>query len=89
MSQVLGLTVFSAVLIRCQVTPWDRNLANDRQWEKNQSRARFAHQSDVHDIVVLLSLGLLVLWTIGPLAVFIVYHIPPLRRFLGLDDPIK
>jgi hypothetical protein len=37
----------------------------------------------------LLSLGFLVFWTIGPSAVFIAYHVPPLRRFLGLDDPIK
>jgi hypothetical protein len=49
----------------------------------------FAHQSDVNDIVVLLSLGLLVLWTIGPFAVFIVYYVPALRRLLGLDDRIK
>jgi hypothetical protein len=50
---------------------------------------RFAHQSDVNHIIVLLSLGLLVLWTIGPFTVFIVYHVPRLRRFLGLDDSIK
>jgi hypothetical protein len=63
-----------------------RKQANVR---KNPSRARFAHPSDMHEVVVLLSLGLLVLWTIGPFAVFIVYHVPPLRRFFGLDDPIK
>jgi hypothetical protein len=63
-----------------------RKLANVK---KNPSRVRFAHRSDVHEIVVLLSLGLLVLWTIGPFAVFVVYHVPPLRRFLGLDDSIK
>ena len=28
-------------------------------------------------------------WTIGPFVVFIVYHVPPLRTFLGLDNPIK
>jgi uncharacterized membrane protein len=50
---------------------------------------RFAHRSDMHEVVVWLSLGLLLVWTIGPLAVFIVYNAPPLRRFLGLDDPIK
>ena len=49
----------------------------------------FAHRSDMHEIVVLLSLGLLVIWTIGPFVVLILYYLPPLRRFLGLDDPIK
>jgi hypothetical protein len=34
-SQVPGSTPFSAVLIRCQLTRWDRKLANDRQCEKN------------------------------------------------------
>jgi len=57
--------------------------------KKQYCRARFAHRSGMHEIVVLLSLGFLVLWTISPFAVFIVYHVPPLRRFLGLDDPIK
>jgi hypothetical protein len=57
---------------------------------KKNNLVRVSHiKSDMHDIVVLLSLGLLVLWTIGPLAVFIVYRVPPLRRLLGLDDPIK
>jgi hypothetical protein len=57
---------------------------------KKLNLVRVSHiKSEVHDIVVLLSLGLLLLWTIGPLAVFIVYHVPPLRRFLGLGDPIK
>jgi len=63
-----------------------RKLANVK---KNPPGVRFAHQSDVHEVVVLLSLGVLVVWTIGPFVVFIVYHVPPLRRFLGLDDPIK
>jgi hypothetical protein len=49
----------------------------------------FAHRRNVHEIVVLLSLGLLVFWTLGPFAVLIVYHVPPLRRFLGLDDSCK
>ena len=61
-----------------------------RQCEKKVNLVRVSHiKTDVHDLVVLLSLALLVLWTIGPLAVFIVYHVPPLRRFLGLDDSIK
>jgi hypothetical protein len=28
-------------------------------------------------------------WTIGPSAFFIVYHVPALRRFFGLDASIK
>jgi hypothetical protein len=43
----------------------------------------------MHQIVVLLSLGILAVWTIGPFAFFIVYHVPPLRRFFGLDASIK
>jgi hypothetical protein len=43
----------------------------------------------MHQIVVLLTLGFLAVWTIGPFAFFIVYHIPPLRRFVGLDASIK
>jgi hypothetical protein len=57
---------------------------------KKLNLVRVSHtKSDVHDIVVLLSLGLLMLWTIAPFAVVIVYYVPPLRRFLGLDDPVK
>jgi len=49
----------------------------------------FSHRRDVHEIVFFLSLGLLALWTIGPFAVFVVYHVPPLRRFLGLNTSIE
>jgi hypothetical protein len=48
-----------------------------------------AHRWDMRAVIVLLSVVLLALWTIGPFAVFIAYHLPPLRRFLGLDDSIK
>ena len=47
------------------------------------------HRSDVHEIVILLSLGLLLLWTIGPFAFFIVYLVPPLRRFLDSKIPLS
>jgi len=40
-------------------------------------------------MVVLASLGFLAVWTIGPFAFFIVYHVPSLRRFPGLDASIK
>ena len=56
---------------------------------KKLNLVRVSHiKRDVHGIVVLLALGLLLLWTIGPLGVVVVYHVPPLRRFLGLNDPI-
>jgi hypothetical protein len=47
------------------------------------------HLRDMHEIVVLLSFGFLALWTIGPFAFFIIYQVPRLRRFLGLDDSMK
>ena len=43
----------------------------------------------MHQILVLLSLGFVAVWTIGPFAFFIVYHVPPLRRFFGLDASIR
>lgn len=50
-----------------------------------ESRARLLHQSDVNEIILLFSLGVLMLWTIGPFGAFIAYHVPPLRKILGLD----
>lgn len=61
-----------------------------QMWPKNLNLTRgLTHQSNVHEILVLLGLGLLVLWTVGPFAVFVVYHVPSLRRFLGLDASVK
>jgi len=40
----------------------------------------------MYEIGLLLSLVLMILWTIGPLVVLIIYQVPPLRRCLGLDD---
>jgi hypothetical protein len=77
-----GLAVKSSNCLALVVESWPMR-------KKNPSRVRFGHRSDVREIVVLLSLGLLVLWTIGPFAVFVVYHLPPLRRFLGLEDSLK
>ena len=53
------------------------------------ARGQALTEQPVPEIVALLGLGLLVFWTLGPFAVLIAYHVPPLRRFLGLDDSIK
>lgn len=57
--------------------------------KNNWSHECLAHRSDVREILLFLSVGLLMLWTIGPFAFFIVYLVPPLRRFFGLEDSIK
>ena len=54
-------------------------------WQKIESRARLPHRTKVNEIILLLSVGVLVLWSIGPFAVFIAYQVRPLRKFLGLD----
>jgi len=88
-SQVPGSNALSVVLIRCQLTRWDRKPANDCQCENINLVRVLRIEGCWHEIVVLLSLGLLVLWTIGPCAVLSFIRFPPLRRLLGLDDRIK